>query len=70
MRNTSTIPQNIFIYGYSLGGSSLEQLIRLIPPFSLFFSKKKKKKNKKKKKKRKKRKIKKRKKDKTYIINQ
>ena len=45
MRNTFTIPQNIFIYGYSLGGSSFEQLIRLDTTiFSLFFKKKKKKK--------------------------
>ena len=34
---------NIFIYGYSLGGSSFEQLIRLDTTiFSLFFKKKKK----------------------------
>ena len=44
MRNTFTIPQNIFIYGNSLGGSSFEQLIRLDTTiFSLFFKKKKKK---------------------------
>ena len=29
MRNTSTIPWNIFIYGHSLGGSSFEQLMSL-----------------------------------------
>ena len=50
MRNTSTIPQNIFIYGYSHGGSSFEQLMCLDTTIvSLFFTKKKKKKIKKKK---------------------
>ena len=45
MRNTSTIPQNIFIYRYSLEGSSFEQLMRLDTIIvSLFFKKKKKKK--------------------------
>ena len=45
MRNTSTIPQNIFIYGYSHGGSSFEQLMCLDTTIvSLFFKKKKKKK--------------------------
>ena len=44
MRNTFTIPQNIFIYGYSHGGSSFEQLIYLdITIVSFFFKKKKKK---------------------------
>ena len=67
MRNTSTISQNIFIYGYCLGGSSSEQLIHLDTPIvSLFFPKKKKKIKKKKKKKKKEKK----KKEKTYIINQ
>ena len=43
MRNTSTIPQNIFIYGYSHGGSSFEQLMCLDTTIvSLFFKKKKK----------------------------
>ena len=43
MRNTSTIPQNIFIYGYSHGGSSFEQLMCLDTTIvSLFFQKKKK----------------------------
>ena len=42
MRNTSTIPQNIFIYGYSHGGSSFEQLMCLDTTIvSLFFKKKK-----------------------------
>ena len=41
MRNTSTIPQNIFIYGYSLGGSSFEQLMHIDTTIvSLFFQKK------------------------------
>ena len=45
MRNTSTIPQNIFIYEYSHGGSSFEQLICLDTTIvSLFFKKSKKKK--------------------------
>ena len=52
MRNTSTIPQNIFIYEYSHGGSSFEQLICLDTTIvSLFFKKSKKKKKIKKKKK-------------------
>ena len=43
MRNTSTILQNIFIYGYSHGGSSFEQLMCLDTTIvSLFFKKKKK----------------------------
>ena len=43
MRNTSTIPQNIFIYGHSHGGSSFEQLMCLDTTIvSLFFKKKKK----------------------------
>ena len=55
MRNTSTILQNIFIYGYSHGGSSFEQLMCLDTTIvSLFFKKKKKMK----------------KKEETYIINQ
>ena len=42
MRNTSTILQNIFIYGYSHGGSSFEQLMCLDTTIvSLFFKKKK-----------------------------
>ena len=56
MRNTSTVPQNIFIYGYSHGGSSFEQLMCLDTTIvSLFFQKKKNQKSKirKKKKKRK-----------------
>ena len=69
MRNTSTIPQNIFIYGYSHEDSSFKQLMCLDTIIvSLFFPKKKKKnqkekrkiknknKNKKEKRKRKKRK--------------
>ena len=49
MRNTSTIPQNTFIYGYSHGGSSFEQLMCLDTTIvSLFFQKKKKKREKKK----------------------
>ena len=41
MRNTSTIPQNTFIYGYSHGGSSFEQLMCLDTTIvSLFFKKK------------------------------
>ena len=49
MRNTSTIPQNIFIYGYSHGGSSFKQLMCLDTTIvSLFFKKKIKNKNKKK----------------------
>ena len=57
MRNTSTIPQNIFIYEYSHGGSSFEQLMCLDTTIvSLFFKKKKKDKKKKK--------------EETYIINQ
>ena len=41
MRNTSTIPQNIFIYGYSLRGSRFEQLMHLDTTIvSLFFQKK------------------------------
>ena len=67
MRYTSTIPQNIFIYGYSHGGSSFEQLMCLDTTIvSLFFKKKKKmreKRNIKKKKREKK-------KEETYIINQ
>ena len=56
MRNTSKIPQNIIIYGYSLGGSSFEQLMRLDTTIvSLFFQKKKNQKSKIKKKKKKKR---------------
>ena len=44
MRNTSTIPQNIFIYEYSHGGSSFEQLLCLDTTIvSLFFKKLKKK---------------------------
>ena len=40
MRNTSTILQNIFIYGYSHGGSSFEQLMCLDTTIvSLFFKK-------------------------------
>ena len=51
MRNISTIPQNIFIYGYSLGGSSFEQIMHLDTTIvSLFFKKKKKKKRRKRKK--------------------
>ena len=47
MRNTSTILQNIFIYGYSHGGSSFEQLMCLDTTIvSLFFKKKKKKRKK------------------------
>ena len=43
MRNTSTILQNIFIHGYSHGGSSFEQLMCLDTTIvSLFFTKKKK----------------------------
>ena len=57
MRNTSTIPQNIFIYEHSHGGSSVEQLMCLDTTIvSLFFKKKKKDKKKKK--------------EETYIINQ
>ena len=53
MRNTSTIPEYIFIYGYSLGGSSFEQLMCLDTTIvSLFYQKKKKIKKKKKEKKR------------------
>ena len=49
MRNTSTKPQTIFIYRYSLGGSSFEQLMRLDTTIvSLFFQQQKKKKKKKK----------------------
>ena len=45
MRNTSTKPQTIFIYRYSLGGSSFEQLMRLDTTIvSLIFQQKKKKK--------------------------
>ena len=67
MRNTSKIPQNIIIYGYSLGGSSFEQLMRLDTTIvSLFFKKKKKIKNQKSERRRKKEK---KKKEKTYIIN-
>ena len=45
MRNTSTIPQNTFIYGYSHGGSSFEQLMCLDTTIvSLFFQKKREKK--------------------------
>ena len=41
MRNTSTILQNIFIHGYSHGGSSFEQLMCLDTTIvSLFFKKK------------------------------
>ena len=55
MRNTSTIPQNIFIYGYSHRGSSFEQLMCLGTTIvSLFFKKKKIKKRKEKRKKKKK----------------
>ena len=47
MINTSTISQNIFIYGYSHGGSSCEQLMCLDTTIvSLFFKKKKNKKKK------------------------
>ena len=47
MRNTSTIPQNIFIYGFSHGGSSFEQLMCLDTTIvSLLFKKKKKKRKK------------------------
>ena len=50
MRNTFTIPQNIFIYGYSHGGSSFEQLMRLDTTIvSLFFQQQQKKIKKKKK---------------------
>ena len=43
MRNTSTILQNIFIHGYSHGGSSFEQLMCLDTTIvSLFFKKEKK----------------------------
>ena len=45
MRNTSTIPHNIFIYGCSLEGSSFEQLIHLDTTIVSIFFKKKKKKN-------------------------
>ena len=71
-RSTSTIPQNIFIYGYSLGGSSFEKLMCLDTTIvSLFFKKKFKKKKKKKKRKERLKKIeKKKKKEETYIINQ
>ena len=52
MRNTSIIPQNIFIYGYFHGGSSFESLMCLDTTIvSIFFQKKKIKKKKKKKKK-------------------
>ena len=55
MRNTSTKPQTIFIYRYSLGGSSFEQLMRLDTTIvSLFFQQQQKKKKKKEKKKKKK----------------
>ena len=58
MRNTSTIPEYIFIYGYSLGVSSSEQLMHLDTTIvSLFYQKKKKSKRRRKKKKRKKREI-------------
>ena len=49
MRNTSTIPQNIFIYGYSLRGLRFEQLMHLDTTIvSLFFQKKKSKRRRKK----------------------
>ena len=77
MRNTFTIPQNIFVYGYSHGGSSFEQFMCLDTTIVyLFFKKnkiKKKSKRRKKIKKRKERKKKiekKKKKEETYIINQ
>ena len=44
MRNTSTIPEYIFIYGHSLGVSSSEQLMHLDTTIvSIFYNKKKKK---------------------------
>ena len=47
MRNTSIIPQNIFIYGYSHGGgSSFEQLMCLDTTIVSFFFQKKKKREK------------------------
>ena len=56
MRNTSTIPQNIFIYGYSHGGLSFEQLMCLDTTIvSLFFKKKKNQKEEERKKRKKKR---------------
>ena len=43
MRNISTIPQNVFIYGYSLKGSSFKLLKHLDTTIvSLFFKKEKK----------------------------
>ena len=43
MRNISTIPQNVFIYGYSLRGSSFKLLKHLDTTIvSLFFKKEKK----------------------------
>ena len=71
MRNTSTIPQNIFIYGYSRGGSSFEQLMCLDTTIvSLFFKKKSKNQKEEEIKKNRKKKEKKKKKEETYIINQ
>ena len=59
MRNTSTIPHNIFIYGCSLEGSSFEQLMHLDTTIvSIFFKKKKNQKEEERKKKEMKRKIK------------
>ena len=56
MRNTSTIPEYIFIYGHSLGVSSSEQLMHLDTTIvSLFYNKKKKKKKNQKEEERKKR---------------
>ena len=71
MRNTSTIPQNIFIYGYSRGGSSFEQLMCLDTTIvSLFFKKKNQKIKKKKKEKKKREKKKEKKKERGDIHNQ
>ena len=54
MRNTSTIPQNIFIFRYSPRGSSFEQLMHLDTTIvSLFFQKIKNKKSKRRRKKKK-----------------
>ena len=41
MRNTFTIPQNIFVYGYSHGGSSFEQFMCLDTTIVYLFFKKK-----------------------------
>ena len=40
MRNTFTIPQNIFVYGYSHGGSSFEQFMCLDTTIVYLFFKK------------------------------